>query len=584
MQALTYRQRETGAPQLFAWRNSLEHLTAGLREGLPEVQDCGLVLEYEIPLSGGRRPDLIFLNNGTVLVIEFKNRVLPEAADIDQVLGYARELADYHGDCREKELLPVLVPLGYTGITREERGIRICSPGGLAAIIRAAAKHPRATPPDTARWVQAPYEPQPALVEAARLLFERQPLPRIRTADGEDIPGRVAAMESVISSALEKRKRTLILFTGAPGSGKTLVGLQLTHSRHLEASPVMLSGNRPLVAVLQHVLKSDKFVMNLKNYLRELLVIRKETTPHAVLIFDEAQRAWDRDRVLSRHQGDLMDSEPALILSLGKRAPKGFAVVALMGEGQEIHAGEESGIANWVEAVRGAGQWDVVGPPQFASAFISAGVEYRTEPKFHLTTSLRSRRAGRLTQWVELLLSGQLEAAAPIGREAIQARFPLWVTRDMERAKAYVRDRYEGFKEKRVGVLASSKFRKLEPYGIAPVRHDYYYYGEWYEAPADHNRSGSRLETAISEFGCQGLELDLPLLMWGPDLRWENHAWTVHIGRARVVKDPARLRFNAYRVLLTRGRDGLVVFVPPVPILDGTADALLKAGMEPLPG
>jgi hypothetical protein len=264
------------------------------------------------------------------------------------------------------------------------------------------------------------------------------------------------------------------------------------------------------------------------------------------------------------------------------RVEGGYVVVGLMGEGQEIHAGEESGIQNWVDAVLGAGGWSVVGPPQFRAAFSEAGIPYEVEKKFHLTGSLRSRRAGGLAQWVEELLANNIDDAARIGRGVAESGFPIRVTRNMERARAYVRGRYEGLTEKRVGVIASSKFRKLEQYGVSPAPQKFHYYGQWYEEAPTHPKSGSRLETAISEFGCQGLELDLPLLCWGPDLRWNGSKWESHLGRARVVKDPHRLRLNAYRVLLTRGRDGLVVFVPPTSELDETADVLIRARAERL--
>lgn len=127
-------------------------------------------------------------------------------------------------------------------------------------------------------------------------------------------------------------------------------------------------------------------------------------------------------------------------------------------------------------------------------------------------------------------------------------------------------------------MLASSKFRRLEEVGLKGVRHPYWYYGEWFEAPADHPRSGCQLELVISEFGCQGLELDMPLVCWGPDLKWAGSGWDVAPRRSRRIRDPRRLRLNSYRVLLTRGRDGVLVFVPSASELDPTYGALIEAG------
>lgn len=582
LRVLTHQRRETGSPQLFAWRNSLESLRGVLTSCLPMVADCGVVLEYELPRSGGRRPDLIFLNNGIVLVIEFKNRVVPEAADIDQVLGYVRDLSEYHSGCREKTLRAVLIPLGFQDPPREEQGVTIVGPKDLGRIIREVSGRPRRSPPDIDSWIGSAYEPLPALVEAARLLFERKPLPRIRAAEAADIPGRVAKVEETIRQALAHKESKLVLVTGVPGSGKTLIGLQTAYSRNLGVPAVMLSGNGPLISVLQYVLDSSAFVQPLKNYLRDVLIRGRKTPRERVVIFDEAQRAWDRDRVLAKHQGDLDSSEPALLLSLAEKADGGFVVVALMGEGQELHAGEESGIGNWVDAVLGSSGWSVIGPGHLEKAFVSRGVRYEREPLFDLNVSLRSRKAGQLAAWVEALLAGKIDEARKTALALVRMGYPIRLSRNIEALKTYIQERFDGRPAKRTGLIVSSKFRRVEEYGISMAPQRFYYYGQWYEDPPAKPKSGSRLETAISEFGCQGLELDLPLLCWGPDLRWKDGGWESFLGRPRVVKDPHRLRVNAYRVLLTRGRDGLAIFVPPIRELDATCEALLRSGIAAL--
>ncbi|MGH7442276.1 MAG: DNA/RNA helicase domain-containing protein, partial [bacterium] len=409
--SLTRFLRERGAPQLFAWDRSLGALKEAFSQSLPQARDCELVLEYELPLSGGRRPDLIFLNNGTALVIEFKNRVEPEAADLDQVLAYVRELNDYHEASRGKTLVPVLVPIGFQDAERVERGVHITGTRGLARLIREAAAHTRAVPPDSAAWVRSRYEPLPALADAARLIFEHKPLPQIRTAAAGNIPAVVARVEAIAEASLKSSRKSLVLITGVPGAGKTLVGLQCAYSSQTKMPAVFLSGNGPLVSVLQYQLDSSVFVRGLKPYLRECLIRRKEAPRERLVVFDEAQRAWDRDRVLEKHAGELADSEPALLLQVGNLCPEGFTALALMGEGQEIHAGEESGIENWVDAVARSGSWTVHGPAHLCPAFAARDLHYEVEPFFHLTSSLRSHRALDLAQWTNALLAGDLAAA-----------------------------------------------------------------------------------------------------------------------------------------------------------------------------
>jgi len=581
MDSLTRFLRETGSPQLFAWDRSITQLKVGLSDSLPDAADCGLVLEYDYPRSGGKRPDLIFLNNGLVLVIEFKNRVSPETADFDQVLGYVRDLEEYHAASAQKTLVPVLVPIGFQEPPYEAQGVRVCGPKDLAVLIRETARHKRDHPPDVEGWISSVCEPLPALIEAAKLLFEKKPLPRIKQAESAKIPETVARVEAIANHALEAKKRTLILVTGVPGAGKTLVGLQCVHTREISAPSVFLSGNGPLVSVLQYELDSKALVLPMKSFLHDHWVKqKKQPQRERVLVFDEAQRAWDRDRVLQKHRGSLDDSEPFLLLSLADRSEEGLVVVALLGEGQEIHAGEESGIGNWVDAAQRSGGWQVHGPGHLQKDFKGAGIPYQIEPLFHLTASLRSLRAVEMSKWAGLLLQGDKLGAHTLAQGLKRAGFPLRITRDIGLAKQYVRDRSEGRAPKRIGMIVSSKFRKSGDFGVDQVRNGYYYYGQWYGDDETHVQAGSRLEQAVTEFGCQGLELDLPLLCWGPDLRWTEGAWKPFVGKPRLVKDPHKLRLNAYRVLLTRGREGLVVYVPRLEVLDETFQALMDFGFE----
>src|SRR5579875_1742213 len=532
LEALTRFLRETGAPQLLAWHRSIGVLREQLRRCLPDAGGFGLVLEFELPRSGGRRPDLIVLENGIVLVVEFKNRVEVELADLDQVRSYVRDLEDYHEGCQGRRLLPILIPIGMQGEPFERDGVRVIPPSALG---------------DLMRELSAP--------------------------------------------ARERRVRSLVLLAGVPGSGKTLVGLQLVHSRKLPLSAVFLSGNGPLIQVLQYALGGGKprreFVQDLRSFLRDNLVRLRAPCRERVVVFDEAQRAWDRDRVLLKHKGRLVGSEPELLTRIADRSPdEPFVLVALMGEGQEIHAGEEAGLAQWVEAVRASQAWEVVAPPHLAEPFQQGGLPVRVEPLLNLTATLRSHRALQVAGWVDLLLAGQLEQASDVAAALRNCEFVIYVARDLEALRSYARDRYAFEPGKRYGLLVSSKFRKAVLYGVQPLRADYWYYGEWYEEGPSHPRSACRLELAATEFGCQGLELDLPIVCWGPDLTWSGRDWIVRPERNRHVIDPRRIRRNAYRVLLTRGRDGLCIFVPreSFPEMDLTYEALQMAGAVAYPG
>lgn len=545
---------------------------------MPYSAGFGLVLEFELHRGGGRRPDLIVLENGTILVVEFKNRVEPEASDFDQVRGYVRDLEEYHAGCRDRQLVPILVPIGSSQPTYERDGVHVTSPAGLSTLIREHARRARGQRAGVENWTTAPCKPLPALIEAARLIFEKKPLPEIRRAASARIPETVALVESLARDSIGRDQRTLILVTGVPGSGKTLVGLATAHSRQLGVPAAFLSGNGPLVQVLRFALESREIVHEVRSYLRDHL-IRSKSDPHErFLVFDEAQRAWDRERVVQKHQGLLADSEPQLLVRIADRVSEGFAILALLGEGQEIHAGEESGIQLWVEAVRGR-PWKVFGPRHLAAAFRAAGISYDEQSLLNLTTTLRSHRGAELATWVEHLLEGHLADAREVAERLREEGLTMRASRDLGALREYLRDRYQTDPTTRYGVIASSKFRQLAKYGVQVSRHPFYYYGQWYQAAPDDPRSCCRLEVAVSEFGCQGLELDMPLVCWGPDLLWEDNAWKTQSRKSFYIRDPRRLRLNAYRVLLTRGRDGFLIFVPPGNDFDRTYEALLTAGI-----
>jgi hypothetical protein len=351
------------------------------------------------------------------------------------------------------------------------------------------------------------------------------------------------------------------------------------------SAATFLSGNGPLVEVLRDALQSKAFVRDLHAFIKTYGLSDRVPNEH-VIVFDEAQRAWDRGYMAHKH--GVEHSEPDLLVRVGERLPRWSVLVGLVGDGQEIHAGEEAGIEQWREATsrpNASEQWNVHCPPRLGSSF--TGLDVTEHAALDLTVTLRSRRADRLHQWVAALLEGRLAAAA---RHALNIRaeaFPLYLTRDLDDAKTYARERYEAEPDARFGLLASSRTQSFLPrFGVdsswpATKRVKL---ARWYNEGRGHPQSCCALEDVVTEFGCQGLELDLPIVCWGNDMVWDGRKWIVRSVRARYpLKDNEQLRRNAYRVLLTRGRDGLVVYLPPDKQLDLTEHALLAAGVWPLP-
>jgi hypothetical protein len=578
---------EPARSQREAWREEVEIVSAALRScctARPAATEWGVVFEFELPLEGGRRPDVVVLAGANLFVLEFKSGATVERGDVDQVAAYARDLADYHEASHGRSIYPILVLAGAKDLAnvREEDGVVVSGPLALA---RYLDHHAGEGSIDLTGWLAAPYAPLPTLVEAARRIFAHEPLPHVRTALAAGIPEAVDLLASLVTAAEQERARLLAFVTGVPGAGKTLVGLRLVYEKSgQEGKATFLSGNGPLVQVLQDALQSKVFVRDLHAFVKTHGIGNRVAKQH-VIVFDEAQRAWDVDFMKAKK--DVASSEPQLLIRAGERIAEWAILVGLIGEGQEIFSGEEAGMPQWREAVSPPSatlDWRVHCPPHVAPSF--EGLCVTAHAALSLTETIRSRRAQALHNWVARLVTGSLAMAARLAVEVHRDQFPLYLTRELEAAKDYARSRYQGEDVKRYGLIASSHAKNLLAHGVdngfqttKQVK-----IAQWFNRPPSDPACCCALTTVVTEFQCQGLELDLPIVCWGTDLTWAESRWKLRpIRRKHPQRDPERVLRNVYRVLLTRGRDGLVIWIPPDPELDGTELALLAAGVRPLP-
>lgn len=423
----------------------------------------------------------------------------------------------------------------------------------------------------------------------------------------------------VIAAQAERDRTKIICFvTGAPGAGKTLLGLDLTlKSRSGDRPAALLSGNRPLVHVLTEALAADAAARGATSKaqakyhadaaIQNLLGYLKEHTdgahpPENVIVFDDAQRAWDAK--VGQELMGRQSSEPELFLEILDRLDWA-CLVCLVGPGQEINRGE-GGLPLWGEALARAAQnghaWRVIAAPQaldggpdvtgagLLSGMANTPLAVTREPNLHLANAIRAYRNALQGRWVAALLDGNLAATASLAERMSEP--PAWLTRDLEAAKAWLRQRRRGGRS--VGLLSSSGAVRLLGEGLppAPLSNELDTIGHWFLKPYTDFRSSGALERPMSEFGCQGLELDYIGLCWGGDLIWGGDDWTPRMMRAprwQVIREAERQRFriNGYRVLLTRGRAGAIIYVPrgndddPTRApseFDAIAGALLAAG------
>jgi len=338
------------------------------------------------------------------------------------------------------------------------------------------------------------------------------------------------------------------------------------------------------------------FVRGVKDYVKHHSGRANRIPSEHVLVYDEAQRAYDADMVAAKHP-DMREarSEPELFVEFAERVPEWCVVVGLIGGGQEIHTGEEGGTVQWADAIGASSRkqdWIVHGPAALRETF--EDIPYSIDASLNLNQSLRSHLSFRVHEYVAHLvapLPAPVEAQAGLAAEIAAEGHDLRICRDLELSKAYLRERYGENSNARFGVVASSRDRDLTQFGVL---NDFQAtkrlrYGPWYgdDETTPSRRSCCHLQDCVTEFGAQGLELDAVLLAWGTDFRREGAGWNIdrarrYLSHGPKVRDPWQLRANAYRVLLTRARDATVVFVPPLPELDATYEYLVGSGFRPL--
>lgn len=609
---------DAGNSQIKAWRDSIEILKKTIGELLSSHsyidRNSSIILEYTIPMES-RRIDAVLLLNGLIVVIEFKGKTRPLQADVDQAAAYARDLKAYHKVC---SLFPVKCFLVLVLGKQEAQVVAdvvIVTPGSLVTCC-ASLMHKNSPSPNLYDFVSFDsYRPLPSLIRAARELFTSGTLTRIHRA-AMATEQTINECSVIIHKTAKDKRRALILICGVPGAGKTLVGLQLAHAKYLDdlavprsdgekptAPSAFLSGNGPLVEVLQYELRSvgdgKAFVRGVHEYVKTFARTRKNIPPQHVLVYDEAQRAFDAAQVSAKQRNMPREfhglSEPELFIQFAERVPEWCVVVGLIGSGQEIHIGEEAGLGQWRTAVEKAEKpddWDIYLPADREIETIFHGMNNTySGAALQLSITIRFHLATRLYEFVECLLGNLPEEAKSISIELEYNGYNIRITRDLEIAKQYLKDRYDQNLDARYGVIASARDKDLINYGIPndynnPGQIGSRKYGKWYAEPYGKDGSCTGLETVATEFGTQGLELDACLLAWGTDLIRVHGEWSNDLAKryqhSNRIRDAKVLRINAYRVLLTRGRDGCVIFVPKAEILDETYEYLKNCGFGEL--
>jgi hypothetical protein len=602
---------EISEPQRYAWAEQISHLHEVLKG-----KSGHIAFEFVIPRVG-KRVDVVLLMQGVVYVVEYK--VGSDAYDkqaINQVYDYALDLKNFHSASHSLPIVPILVATDATAVPSEpewdeDQVARPCRANANTLHLAIASHRVRGNSSiDPHHWINASYKPTPTIVEAARALYEGNDVEEISHSEGGAINLSITSkiIEKVIEESKRSNKKSICFVTGVPGSGKTLAGLNIATRRqreHAEEHTVFLSGNGPLVTVLRESLtrdavrrakaeglktskkdearKTNSFIQNVHHFRDECL---RTTEPpiEQVVIFDEAQRAWTKDKTstfmrIKKGVPDFGMSEPHFLLDAMDRHPDWCVVICIVGGGQEINGGE-AGLGEWLRAINDYfPEWEVIrsdrlGDPCYQwdpsdQRFMCVNDRTRETEELHLSVDLRSFRAESLADFVEQVVSGD-SAKARVEMQMLE-RYPIVLTRNVDNARVWLRERSRG--TERIGLVASSNAIRLRPLGLhIKAKPDPIY---WFLNGMEDVRSSYALEELASEFEVQGLELDWVGVCWDGNMRWANNSWSLHKFSGttwRNVNDTLARRYlvNAYRVLLTRARQGMVIYVPYGDELDAT--------------
>ncbi|MHC4881348.1 MAG: DUF2075 domain-containing protein [Planctomycetota bacterium] len=617
--------------QINAWIEQIKIL----KEQLSTIEDGHILFEYSIPRMG-KRVDNIILMDGIVFVLEFKigEKHYPLYA-LDQVLDYALDLKNFHAESHSKKIVPILVstnaPLYINVVQPFEDSVfqpLRANKDNLMNLVNWVSEEHKDGQLDAGGWQQSIYKPTPTIIEAAQALYRGHSVEEISRSDAEaiNLSKTSDAIAKIIEDSKHYNHKSICFITGVPEAGKTLAGLNIANERHnvdKGEHAVFLSGNAPLVQVLQEALARNEvaeskgaehkisktealrhtktFIQNIHHYRDDALETDKPPIGQ-VAVFDEAQRAWTLDQTSSfmkRKKGilDFNMSEPEFLIGVMNRH-KGWAVIiCLIGGGQEINTGE-AGLPEWFSSLqKDYPDWNVYVSNKLDDFEYNQGTNLfskirpdrlHIEPNLHLAVSIRSFRSEKVSAWVKGILDINIPDVQKLLTDIIVS-YPIVITREIERAKAWLREKARG--TERHGLVASSGAYRLKPYGIhVKSKIDP---PNWFLNGKEDIRSSYFLEDVATEFDIQGLELDWTCVCWDADLRFKDGQWKYKNFRGTAwnnVNDDIRRLYlkNTYRVLLTRARQGMVVFIPKgdpadhtrqPEFYDQTAEYLMQCGI-----
>ena len=579
-----------------------------LKDTLQNFDSGQIYFEFSIPRMG-KRVDNVLIINDLIFVLEFKvGDKEYQKNSIEQVVDYCLDLQNFHEGSHHEKLIPVLVSTKAEPIENIfEFTDNLLEPlkanqQNLIDVIVTSLLQSNGRRINSTDWENSIYKPTPTIIEAAQALYKGHNVKEISRHDAGaiNLSKTTDCINNIIDAAKRENKKSICFLTGVPGAGKTLAGLNIANERMKadeDEHAIFLSGNGPLVDVLREALtrdevatskengqaltkkkaaiKANAFIQNIHHF-RDDNLISKKAPVEKVVVFDEAQRAWAKEQVSSfmkRKKGvdDFNMSEPEYLISVMDRHEDWCTIICLVGGGQEINTGE-AGVSEWLSSLKkNYPHWDI-----HYSNLISTDENYLSDfelrdwlqsvaiekYELHLSVSVRSFRSEKISELMHEILEAKNENANKIFSE-VKKDFPIYLTRDLATAKNWLRGKAKG--SERIGLVASSGGRRLRPLGI-DVKNEISA-PNWFLNDSDDVRSSNYLEEVATEFDIQGLEIDWVCLAWDINYYFKNGQWNCQNfegttwRKMHQISDRSYLQ-NAYRVLLTRARQGLIIFIP----------------------
>ena len=616
-----------------AWKEEISIL----KNSLSKLQGK-IYFEYSIPRIG-QRIDVLIIINSIILILEFKIGEKKFSSNAtDQVTDYALDLKNFHETSHDKYIVPILIAtkaqdsISLLNINPQEDKILApikTNPRMLTEVIDKLLLFLEDTIINLQEWELGRYQPTPTIVEAAMALYNNHSVDDITRSDASaiNLKQTTDTISEIIKYSKINSRKSICFVTGVPGAGKTLIGLNIA-TKHIDKSnelySVFLSGNGPLVAILREALTRDKvlreklkgnkvtkgkvlsevkmFIQNVHNFRDEYLRDKGKPLEH-VALFDEAQRAWNIEQtsnfmIRKKNTRDFNQSEPEFLISCLDRHTDWAVIVCLVGGGQEINTGE-AGISEWIYSLeRKFKAWDIYISPkltdsEYQAKDILTNLKLRRNVKYneflHLSISMRSFRSENVSLLIKQLLDLKTTEVQKT-LEKVRPKYPIVITRNINRAKQWLKEKARG--TERYGIVVSSQAERLKPQSIfvkSPMNPIH-----WFLNGKEDTRSSYYLEDVATEFHVQGLELDWVCVTWDADFRYSEKGWqhwSFKGNKWQKIKKPERQNYlkNAYRVLLTRARQGMVIVVPegneedhtrPPSFYDSTFNYLKEIGFK----